>query len=72
MPNLAKVKSAPTTVKNHVKRNRVSYALGGALIGAIWLQQRNAREFYAFLEEKGIDPLEYTCPEWYEEIMNAK
>lgn len=65
---LNSVKSTPTKIKNHVKRNRVSYALGGALIGVVALQQKNVRDFYKFLAEKGIDPTEFFCPEALEEL----
>lgn len=67
-----KVRSLPSTIQNHVKRNRVSYALGTALIGMTALQQKNVTDFYAFLVEKGIDPTEFYCPELYEELLKNK
>jgi hypothetical protein len=54
--------------KNHVARHKAAYAMGAVAIAAIALQQRNLKDFYAFLEEKGIDPMEYYCPEMFAEL----
>lgn len=65
MPNIM---SVPVRVKNHVARNKVAYAVGAVAISAIALQQRNRIEFYAFLTERGIDPMEFYCPEAFAEL----
>ena len=57
--------------KNHVARNKVAYAATTIAFGAIWLQQSNTKAFYAFLESKGIDPMEYYNSEYYEELKNS-
>jgi len=54
--------------KNHVKRNKVAYLMTMVAAGAIALQQSNVKAFYAFLEEKGIDPIEFYSPEYWEEL----
>jgi len=54
-----KIKVTALKVKNHVKRQKWAYAWGSLAIAAIVLQQRNIKEFYKFLEEKGIDPVEF-------------
>jgi hypothetical protein len=54
-------------IKNHVKSNKVTYAVGAVAIAAIALQQRNRAEFDKFLISKGIDLDEYYYPEGYEE-----
>lgn len=64
------IKKIPARVKNHVKRNKAAYAMGLVATAAIALQQSNRLAFYRFLEEKGIDPMEYYCPEYYEELTN--
>lgn len=62
------IKANARKIKNHVGRNKVAYAATTIAFGAIWLQQSNVKAFYAFLESKGIDPMEYYCPEAYEEL----
>jgi hypothetical protein len=58
-----KIKTGATSVKDHVKRHKGTYAASTVAIAAIMLQQKNLKDFYAFLEEKGIDPMEFLCPE---------
>lgn len=65
------IKKIAVSTKNHVKKHRGTYAMGTVAIAAIALQQSNRRTFYAFLEEKGIDPEEYYCPEYYAEKQNS-
>lgn len=67
MQMLATVKSVPVKVKNHVVAHKGTYAMGAVAVAAIALQQSNRKAFYAFLDEKGIDPEEYYAPESYEE-----
>lgn len=66
-----RIKQIAVSTKNHVARNKVAYAASTVAVMAIALQQTNRNAFYAFLEEKGIDPMEYYCPEAYEEKMNS-
>ena len=62
------VKTA-SSIKNHVKRNRVAYGMGVVAVAAVALQQANKNAFYQFLEEKGIDPMEYYAPEIHQELV---
>lgn len=62
------IKNVALKTKEHVKRNRVAYVAGAVATAAIALQQSNKNAFYAFLESKDIDPMEYYCPEAYEEL----
>jgi hypothetical protein len=64
------VKSTAVSVKNHVKRNQGKYliATSALLVLAVALQQTNLKSFYAFLEEKGIDPMEFYAPEYFAEL----
>jgi hypothetical protein len=66
-----KIRNGANSVKNHVKAHKGTYAASTVAIAAIALQQRNLRDFYAFLEEKGIDPLEFTCPEYFAEMAQT-
>lgn len=63
-----KIKNAAVRVKDHVKRNKVAYSLGVVTVTVVALQQANRVAFYKFLESKGIDPMEYYCPEMFEEL----
>jgi hypothetical protein len=63
-----KIKSKAISVKNHVKENKWTYGWAAAAVGVVALQQRNLKLFYEFLEEKGIDPMEYYCPEFLAEM----
>jgi LPS sulfotransferase NodH len=65
--DMKNLKKLPVQVKNHVVANKAAYAMGTVAALAITLQQANRKAFYAFLEEKGIDPIEFYCPEAYEE-----
>jgi hypothetical protein len=62
------IKKTAIKTKNHLNRNKTSYALGAVAIAAIALQQRNLRTFKEFLIEKGIDPIEFFTPEYYAEL----
>jgi hypothetical protein len=66
---MKKIVAVPFRIKNHVSRHRVAYAASAVAIGAVALQQRNNAAFSAFLEEKGIDPTEFYCPELYQEKL---
>ena len=54
-------------IKNHVNTHKAAYVGGALAVAAIALQQSNRKEFYGFLESKGIDPEEFYCPEAYAE-----
>lgn len=58
-----KIKTGATSVKDHVTSHKAAYAASAIAITAIALQQKNVKDFYAFLEEKNIDPMEFYCPE---------
>lgn len=66
-----KIKSGAITVKDNVKTHKAAYAASAVAIAAIALQQRNLRSFYVFLDEKGIDRLEFICPEAFAELAEA-
>lgn len=68
---LSPIKSQAISIKNHVARNKVPYVLAAVALLAILLQQTNKNAFYAFLEEKGIDPMEYYAPEFYFEELQV-
>jgi hypothetical protein len=59
-------------IRKHVATHKAAYVAGAVAVAAIALQQRNIREFNAFLDEKGIDRDEYYCPEYYEEKQAIK
>lgn len=66
-----KIKTGATSVKDHVKTHKAAYAASVVALAAIALQQKNLKDFHAFLEEKGIDPLEFTCPEALAEMAET-
>lgn len=68
---LNKIKSTATTVTNNVKTHKAAYVASAIAITAIAVQQRNLRDFYAFLDEKGIDKLEFICPEAFAELAET-
>lgn len=68
---MPRVKNALIKVKNHWKDHQFAYGMTAVAIGAIWLQQANRKAFYKFLVEKGIDPMEYYIPEYYEELKGG-
>ena len=65
------IKVYAVKAKNHVMRHKGAYAGAAVAVAAIALQQGNRRAFYAFLEEKGIDPVEFYYPEWYEDNKSS-
>jgi hypothetical protein len=62
-----RIKQTAISVKNHILDHKAAYVMGAVAAGAIALHQSNRIEFYKFLEEKGIDPMEYYCPEYFHE-----
>jgi hypothetical protein len=64
------LKDKARKVKEHVVRHRGVYAASLLAITAIALQQSNRKAFERFLIEKGIDPMEYYCPEYFHELNN--
>lgn len=63
-----RVKTALADTKNYVKTHKGAICLGVVATAAIALQQMNLKDFYKFLEAKGIDPMEYYAPEAYAEL----
>jgi hypothetical protein len=63
--------SIPTRIKNHLKDHKFAYTASAVAIAAIALQQSNARAFLKFLDEKGIDRLEYLNPEMLAESQQS-
>lgn len=62
------IKSTAVSVKNHVHRNRAKYAAGATFAVMLKLQMHTATQWTEFLKEKGIDPLEFFNPEYFEEL----
>ena len=67
MPNM---KNSAVRLKNHVVRNKFAYAASGVALVAIYLQQSNLKAFDAFLESKGINPMEWYDPEMLVELSS--
>lgn len=67
-----KPKTTFTKIKNHLKENKMGYVMTGVAIGVFALMQNQRRNFEEFLEEKGIDKLEFYIPEYYNELKNNK
>lgn len=65
------IKARAIATKNHLKSHKAAYAASTVALAAIMLQQKNLKDFYAFLEEKGIDPMEFTCPEALAEMAET-
>lgn len=65
-----KIKTYARATKNFVVTHKAAIAMGAVAVGAIALQQHNRVEFYEFLESKGIDPVEFYAPEFYEETQS--
>lgn len=63
-----KVKETALKVKNHVKENKVAYVMTGVAIGVVVIQQAAVRSWMEFLDEKGINRLEFTNPEMFAEM----
>jgi len=62
------IKNRALRIKNHVKNHRVAYAVGTTLALSAVVNVRRTTAFYEFLESKSIDPMEFYCPEWYQEL----
>lgn len=65
------LKSIAIKAKNHVKNHKFAYLMTAVATAAVVGNQRNIKGFTSFLEEKGIDPTEYFCPEFYEEMQQS-
>jgi hypothetical protein len=66
-PVMETLKEKALKVKDHVNAHRGIYAACTLALVAIALQQSNRKAFEQFLIEKGIDPMEYYCPEYFHE-----
>lgn len=62
------IKEKARRLKNHWENNKFGYGMLALAIAAVALQQKNLKDYYAFLEEKDIDPMEFYCPEAYNEL----
>lgn len=62
------IKNVALKATNHVASHKFAYVAVAVAIGAVALQQKNRKDFYKFLELKGINPMEYYCPEMLEEL----
>jgi|tagenome__1003787_1003787.scaffolds.fasta_scaffold20649555_1 hypothetical protein len=65
----SKIKTGATSLKDNIKSHKAAYAASAVAITAIALQQKNAKDFFEFLEEKGIDPIEFLNPEAFAEMQ---
>lgn len=66
-----RIKQTAVSARNHIHRHRGKYAAAATLIAMLELQQISNRQWVSFLEEKGIDPDEFFCPEYFEEKMQS-
>lgn len=62
------LKTAALSTKAFVQRHRVAIAVTATTVVWYALHRRAVEEWYDFLKEKGIDPMEFYCPEYYEEL----
>lgn len=62
------IKEKAVSAKNHIHRHRAKYAALATFIVMLEVQHMSAMQWTAFLEEKGIDPLEFFVPEYFEEL----
>lgn len=62
------IKNAALKTKDHVKRNRGTYVASATTVASVALYRSAVKQFYTFLESKDIDPMEFYCPEAYEEL----
>lgn len=62
------IKSKVVSTKNHIVRHRAKYAALVTFIAMLELQQISNKQWTAFLVEKGIDPMEFFTPEYFEEL----
>lgn len=65
---LSSVKKKAVSVKNHVRRNQVKYAIAGTAMVFMYIQYKASEQWSEFLEEKGIDPMEFFNPEYFAEL----
>lgn len=65
MPDIKKI--ANSTV-DHVAKHKVAYAVTATALVAFSLHRSVVKGWYEFMEEKGINPMEYYCPEAYFEM----
>ena len=62
------IKSKVISVKNHVARNKVKYAVLGTASVFMYIQYTASQQWSEFLTEKGIDPMEFFNPEYFAEL----
>jgi LPS sulfotransferase NodH len=62
------IKSKVISVKNHVRRNQVKYAIAGTAMVFLYIQYKASEQWTEFLTEKGIDPMEFFNPEYFAEL----
>lgn len=62
------IKEKARRLKNHIEANKFGYGMLALAIAVAAIQQKNLKDFNEFLEEKDIDPMEFYCPEAYEEL----
>lgn len=72
MPKNPKKTLARLNPKNFV-HNHPNLTIGiiAGLTATVMLQERGRKNWNAFMEEKGIDPIEFYTPEYYAELNNA-
>jgi hypothetical protein len=62
------IKEKARRLKNHLETNKFGYGMLALAIAAVALQQKNLKDFNEFLDDEGIDPMKFYCPEAYEEL----
>lgn len=63
------IKIKATSAKEHVIRNRAKYAAAATVVVCFSVHRVAVKQWDAFLVEKGIDPTEFYCPEYFEELQ---
>jgi hypothetical protein len=67
---LKPIRSKAVSVMNHVNTHRGLYVGVTVFTIMVALQYRASQQWSEFLVEKGIDPMEFFIPEYYEELKN--
>lgn len=65
---LSTIKNKAVSTKNHIVRHRAKYASAATLVVCYNIHRQSVKQWYAFLEEKGIDKMEFITPEYYAEL----
>lgn len=62
------VQTMAKTAKAHLVKHKTKYAVAITAVILYKFHRSTVKEWIAFLEAKGIDPIEFLCPEAFEEM----